>query len=298
MASVIEVVVDGSNDEADRAVAIVDQVFSGVELACSRFLHDSELNVYGRSSKPLVLSEVLASVIKSAYVAYLDTGGRFDPRVRGALEALGYDRTFSLLEQPLATPVSLPALEHWADPVLDGSARLFSPCPQPLDLGGIAKGAALRTVARVLEGEKFSGVVSAGGDVVVIGQATSRSWPIAIEDPIPGSADPIAAVEVCSGAVMTSSVRVRQWRAGSQPVHHLIDPSTGGPGGAGLAAVTVMGQDPVASEVWAKALFLCGGTRAVAEANERGLAIVTVSREGDVTMSDAALPLVTWVRPQ
>ena len=298
MASVIEIVIDGSHDEADRAVAIVDQVFGRFEHACSRFLQDSELNVYCNSSEPMVLSEVLASVIEAAYVAYLVTGGRFDPRVRGVLESLGYDRTFSLLEQPPAALVVQSSKGNWANPVLTESPRLFSACRETLDLGGIAKGAALQAVAGLLGGEKFSGVVSAGGDVVVVGQDTLRSWPIALEDPIPGSIDPIATVEVCSGAVMTSSVRVRQWRAGTKPVHHLIDPSTGAPGGAGLAAVTMMGQDPVTCEVWSKALFLRGGTGALAEANERGLAMVAVTREGDVAISDAALPLVTWVRPK
>ena len=46
-------------------------------------------------------------------------------------------------------------------------------------------------------------------------------------------------------------------------VHHLLDPRTGEPADGGLLAVTVAGPDPAWAEVWSKALFL-GGREAIA----------------------------------
>lgn len=88
-----------------------------------------------------------------------------------------------------------------------------------------------------------------------------------------GRGEPLAVVDVVDGAIATSSVRLRRWvAADGRPVHHLVDPSTGEPGGHGLLAVTVALADPAWAEVWSKALFLAGPTVIGPEARERGLA--------------------------
>jgi thiamine biosynthesis lipoprotein len=297
MASVIQVLTLLPDDRADEALGLVDQVFQAYEVACSRFDPHSELNTYLESSEPQVLSPELSTVLQLAFAAYVETDGRFDPRVRATLEALGYGQTFSGLVELGTAPTANPQVTLWENPVLDAAQRRFRPQGSALDLGGIAKGAALAAAASRLHKAAMHGLVSAGGDLVIVGPSDGRNWPIAIEDPIPGATDPVAVVEVSSGAVMTSSVRVRQWRAGTTPVHHLIDPRTGLPGGHGLAAVTVIGDDPVAAEVWSKTLFLDGLVDGLAEAEQRGLSAIFVSREGDVVVSSTAQSVLTWVRP-
>ncbi len=89
-------------------------------------------------------------------------------------------------------------------------------------------------------------------------------WRIGVEDPL-NPDQPIAVLAVSDRAVATSSVRIRRWTAGSSQVHHLIDPRTGLPGGAGLCAVTVVGDDVADAEVNAKTLFL-EGRDAIADA--------------------------------
>lgn len=297
MASVIEVVVDGDDRQGDVALALVDEVFQTYERACSRFDPTSELNEYLSTTSHRELSLVLATVLQAAFAAYEDTSGRFDPRIRTTLESLGYEATFQALVEPTSAPQPRPQTTHWENPCVDLRGRIFRSQQVTLDLGGIAKGAALGAAAEALEAEKISGLIAAGGDVVVCAGEQARPWPIAIQDPVPGAVDPVATVEVSSGAVMTSSVRVRQWRAGTTPVHHLIDPRTGLPGGSGLASVTVIGDDPVGAEVWSKTLFLEGLSGALAEAERREIAAIIVSREGDVAISPAAEAFVTWVRP-
>lgn len=48
-------------------------------------------------------------------------------------------------------------------------------------------------------------------------------------------------------------------------MHHLIDPTTGRPGGTGLLSVTTVASDPATAEVWSKCLFLQGADN-IAEA--------------------------------
>ena len=297
MASFIEVLIDGSNSEGDRALKLVDDVFARYEMACSRFAEESELNCFLRGRRSQSLSLTLGTVLRDAYAAYVETNGRFDPRVRKVLEDLGYDVTYSALREPDVAPEPQPIVVPWGNPLKNGAGFIGVVQDQSLDLGGIAKGAALRAARDALNLAGLEGLVCAGGDVVVATRSEHRPWPIAIEDPIPHAVDPIATIELRVGAVMTSSVRLRQWRAGTTPVHHLIDPRTGAPGGNGLASVTVIGADPVVAEVWSKTLFLAGFNQGLAEAEDRQLAAIFVSREGDFAVSEHGPPLVTWVRP-
>ena len=106
---------------------------------------------------------------------------------------------------------------------------------------------------------------------IVVAAGAGEPWQVGIEDPVAGEGDeaPIAVVAVRSGAIATSSVRVRRWLApDGRPVHHLIDPVTRAPARTGLLAVTVAGADPAWAEVWAKALFLAG-RRAIGEEARR-----------------------------
>ena len=107
-------------------------------------------------------------------------------------------------------------------------------------------------------------------------------------------AEPLAVLTVNDGAVATSSVRRRQWRSGDRTVHHLIDPRTGEPGGSGLLAVTVAGQDPAWSEIWSKALFLAGESRIANEARQRGMAVWWIDEVGQLSMTPAARAVTTW----
>jgi thiamine biosynthesis lipoprotein len=172
---------------------------------------------------------------------------------------------------------------------------------RPVDLGGIGKGLALRWAWRCLEragvlDEEGGALLEAGGDVVAGGGAPQGGpWIIAIEDPTGGD-DPIATVAVPDGAVATSSTLVHHWTAADgRPVHHLIDPRTGEPGGAGLLSVTVAAPDPAWSEVWSKSLFLCGAGDIAVVARARGLAAWWVRDDGAVEMTAAARARTTWL---
>ncbi len=140
--------------------------------------------------------------------------------------------------------------------------------------------------------------LEAGGDVVAGGTPPEDGWRIGIEDPAAADADtaaPLAVVELRSGAVATSSVRVRHWVApDGRAVHHLVDPRTGEPARTGLIAVTVAAADPAWAEVWSKALFLAGRTGIAAEARSRDLAAWWITDEGRLGLTPAARVRTAW----
>jgi thiamine biosynthesis lipoprotein len=128
------------------------------------------------------------------------------------------------------------------------------------------------------------------------GPEAEGRWFVDIEDPAERRAS-LAVVAVPPGAaIATSSVRISRWTApDGRPVHHLIDPRTGEPGGGGLLAVTVVARDPAWAEVWSKSLFLEGASGIATVARAAGLAAWWVGTDGRLEMTPAGRPLTVWL---
>ena len=279
--------------EARSAWAAVTAEMAEVDAALSRFRDDSELTALNRlagTGAQVLVGGRLRTALAVMERARRVTAGRFDPRVLADLERLG--------ERGAALDV--PAADDGlrAGPIVrlrrDGSVEI----DEPLDTGGIGKGLALRWAARLASERLGPGaglLLEAGGDVVAAGVPPAGGWLVGVEDPS-GASSPLAVVRLERGAVATSSVRVRRWRdPGGRDVHHLIDPSTGQPGGDGIVAVTVAGPDPAWSEVLSKSLFLAGPERIGAEARAAGLAAWWVDSDGTLAMTPAARLRSAWI---
>lgn len=232
--------------EADDGTAAVAGWFEEVESRCSRFRPDSELSTINRDhAGKHRLSEMMWEVMSAADRARTLTGGLVDVGVGSAVAAWGYDRTFDEVAD-----VACPAGEV-SDPA-------WSLCPKQrslrrypgtlLDLGGIAKGWACdRAVEKGL-----ARVVSAGGDL--------RSADPATVTTVLDNRDGVSArVHVGVGALATSSIARRRWRAGGCEVSHLVDPRTMEPVQTPVISATVVASTAVEAEVGAKAVLIRGG---------------------------------------
>jgi thiamine biosynthesis lipoprotein len=288
-----------TDDAAAAAWAEVIDEFERSEDAMSRFREASELTELNRaagSGREVVVGRRLERAIVAADRARRVTGGRFDPRVLADLDRLGYrgaplpaiaagsDGGFDVTAPASANRVACRVAPGWL--------RL----DRPVDLGGIGKGLALRwAVARLERRGLGSYLLEAGGDLVARGQGPDDGgWQIGIEDPA-GERPPLAVINVKNLAVATSSVGVHAWLMDRRPVHHLLDPATGEPGGNGLLAVTVAAADPAWAEVWSKSLFLAGRAGIAAVARARGIAAWWVGTDGGLEMTPAARVRSVWL---
>lgn len=291
---------------ADAAWAAVERVLADVDAAMSRFREDSELTrLSRRGSIPTDgISRMLVKALCAADRARRITGGRFEPRIVDALERIGYAGV-SQAAAPGNADIGRASAARGSR-VLERVGRTGPiELPEPVDLGGIGKGLALRWAASAIEDvltaadlavENAGYLLDAGGDIALNGSPTpGEPWHVGIEDP-GGSPTPVATLKATGRlAVATSSVRRLRWQHDGRAVHHLIDPRTGTPGGAGLAAVTVAGPDPAWAEVWSKALFLEGADGIAAAARSRGLAAWWVTDDGRLEMTAAARSRTVWV---
>ena len=307
---------------ASAAWEAVSAAFEELEQALSRFRPTSDLVILNRRAGDPGCSPVRARLyeaVATAERAWRRTSGAFDPRVLGDLERLGYRGADSRAEGGL--PGRAPA--ERATAFADGRWLRREPQQRalaiaaPIDLGGIGKGLALRwgfeaVLAALPEIARDQGpagdagdtgrghpaagaLLEAGGDLVAWGAAPQPGpWLVGIE--MPGTDDETAVLAVGRGAVCTSSIAVHAWTAADgRAVHHLVDPRTGEPGGAGLLAVTVAGPDPAWAEVWSKTLFLAGAGGIGTRARALGLAAWWIRDDGRLEMTPAARPRTAWL---
>jgi thiamine biosynthesis lipoprotein len=287
----------GVADDAAAAWSDVLDEFELAEQAMSRFRETSELTELNRAAgtgRHVAIGRRLERAIVAADRARRVTGGRFDSRVLVDLDRLGY--------RGAALPPDVSRVAGRADPGSGGRGRIacrVAPgrfrIDRPVDLGGIGKGLALRWAAARLDRRGVrSYLLEAGGDLLARGQGPDGGgWRVGIEDPAGGDV-PLAVIAVEDLAVTTSSVGVSAWVVDGRPVHHLLDPATGQPGGDGLLAVTVTGRDPAWAEVWSKSLFLAG-RRGIAElARARGLAAWWIGVDRSLEMTPAARVRTIW----
>lgn len=192
--------------------------------------------------RPTAPPSDLAALLARAEEMRAATRGLFDPRLGALVEAWGFHDPGSAAAAPPAD-----AIAAWRAGTL----------PVRIDLGGIAKGAAVAEALRRLGALGVEhALVNAGGDVAVIGRAGSRRWSIGIRNP--RGVGVVAGVELASGEVLiTSGDYERGFDFDGVRFHHLLDPRTGYPA-RGTASVTVLHTDPVLADAAATALFIAG----------------------------------------
>jgi thiamine biosynthesis lipoprotein len=283
----------------DRAVDEALAVFHDVDETCTRFTPNSDLmRANARGEDWTVVAPRCFDALVEAHAAYRRTLGRFDPRVLDDLVRLGYEQSYTRAvpapRSPAAALAPRPCLADWK-PAFRSRTHEVRLGPRPVDLGGIGKGLAVRWATERLRAAGVTDfLVEAGGDCYCAGTpADATHWRTAVEDPR-GGADPVAVLDLRDEAVATSSVRLRSWRVGDRLVHHLVDPTTGLPGGDGLLAVTVVDDDPASAEVWSKVLFLAGSRGVATSAAHFGVAALWVTDDGTLKWSSTMDRRVTW----
>jgi thiamine biosynthesis lipoprotein len=248
----------------------VPERFEEWEQALSRFRPDSELSKLNRSGgRAVPVSPDFWEVLQVSLAAAEQTQGLVTPTVLAAMEAAGYDRTFTALAQDgvASTPHIATAAEAYPARVDVPNFRQVELDPaghtvrlQPgigLDFGGTAKGWCADMAASNLAAIGPA-LVDAGGDIAVSGPMLDGSpWPIGIADPFHPDSE-LAVLRISSGGVATSGRDYRRWRRGGREMHHIIDPRTGQPAQTHLLTVTVVGPSALAAEVAAKATLILG----------------------------------------
>ncbi len=257
---------DSDTSRAQRAIAELQALYAVLNRDWYAW-GDGELariNAALASTTQAPVSAELATLLERAAALSALSGGRFDPAVGNLVRLWGFDRFDK--GQP---PVALPGDEALAQALATNrggftlqrdsrGARLQTLRPGlVIDLGGIAKGAALALGMNALA---LSGVeralIDAGGDLFTMSQSDRSPFRIGLRDPRNNAV--ARRLRLLPGeAVMSSGDYARFWELDGQRYQHIIDPRNGLPVSAARAA-TVISTDPVLADAAATALIVGG----------------------------------------
>lgn len=255
MDTFVTVTVIAERGLADRAI---DSVFARLATISRKFNHlDSTSPVYAFNNRgmPITDSEVV-ELVRFALAASEFTGGAFDITVEPLVRLWGFYGGSPALPGQRAID-SCRAFVGWRKLAIEDGRVVRTDPHTTIDLGGIAKGYALKEAAAVLRAMGVSSaLIDAGGDIYCIGGRGRRDWKVGIRHP---RGDGIISVVAVRDQAVVTSGDYERFFYGPDSVRycHIIDPATGWPA-RGLVSTTVVSADPVLAQVLAKALFILG----------------------------------------
>ena len=155
-----------------QAVEIVKAELRAIDLACSRFRDDSELQALNRSAgKPFAASPLLLEALTVALAAAEETNGDVDPTIGRAVNALGWDGDFVVVVSRTSPQPSVEAVPAagWHSLRIDRERGLVRvPAGVEIDLGATAKALAADRSARAVARSTGAGaLIGLGGDISV-----------------------------------------------------------------------------------------------------------------------------------
>jgi high-affinity iron transporter len=270
-------------DRPDQAPAAIEAAFAEMRtidrlMAVQRPESDvSRMNREAATRATSVDPRVIDVLCAARRVSQL-TDGAFDVTVLPVVEAWGF------LEGPPHRPRTRPpGPAGWGRvdvDVVHGTVRYETP-EVGVDLGGIAKGYALDRARDVLLGRgAHAAWLDLGGNVATIGTPPGASaWRIGVRDPRHAGAL-LGVVEVGEASVSTSSDAERFVDDADGRAGHVIDPRTGAPADALVAATVVTASGTLADALSTAAVVLGARRFEPVLARVAGEALLARARDG------------------
>jgi len=247
---------------------------------------DSDLNRLNAAPEQQWVSvpEELATVLSAALHVSQQSGGAFDIALGDLVDAWGFGSAEqAITAQALATTSSHARLSASAALVVDTQRhQVRKRAPLQLDLNGIAKGFGVDELARCLDGWGITRyLVGIDGEMRAQGvKPDGQCWAVALEKPNRGVREVMGVMELGDAAIATSG-DYRHWvDVAGQSYAHTMNPATGAPLCNPLAAVTVVASSCMLADAWATALMVLGETAGPRLAQERGMDVLFVLRDG------------------
>ncbi len=253
-----------------------------------RFRSDSELSAFNlnlgsfREASP----DFLYLAGRAIFYHKL-SGGLYDPRIIGVLEAIGYDRNFDDLGKD-----SVKVNDYFPgkitgslaeDLAIEGARVCFK---KRMDFSGIAKGCITDLAAKFLKERGWKDfLVDSGGDMFAAGKdGRGEKWRVGVE----GIPEKKLLLAISEKGIATSGISRKKWEAGGKRYHHLINPQKPDEFSFELRTVSVIEGDTENADGRAKALVLMGKKKGLEFARREDIAAIFLDYRGNVIITPEA----------
>lgn len=276
--------------EAERLFALCRAEIARLEKVFSLFRADSALSALNRDGRLAGPPLELVSLLSLAGRVHEATGGAFDPTVQPlwALYAEHYtaDPQANSGPPPQRIEAAL-AQTGWRHVQNDPVEIRFSRKGMALTLNGIAQGYITDRVADLLKAEGMENVLVDIGEIRALGTAPDgAAWPVTIR---PGGREAVAdeKLRLASPALATTAATGTCFDAAGK-AGHILDPRSGLPVRANLAASVFAGSAAIADGISTAAIMLSAREARAALARFPDTGLRLVAANGSVRRLGAA----------
>ena len=165
---------------------------------------------------------------------------------------------------------------------------------QGVDLGGIAKGAALDRLRSFYTEQGIDhAIVSLGGNVMAVGgRPDGSAFSVVLRDPTREGMT-VGTLALHHETISTSGGYERYSEADGVRYHHILHPETGYPAESDLLSVSVLGEDGTDCDWQSTWLFILGREKALAVAEELSLSTILIGADRVIHLTGEAEELFT-----
>ncbi len=262
--TLVEIVIRDETIETSRAaISEITRFFKRVHVDWHAWKPGGELGELNGAlarGKAGEVSSELIWLLKLSRELAIQSDGLFEPAIGSLISVWGFHDD----EPPKGSPPAdetvlklVAARPSLKDLVFEGNTVRSANKSVRIDLGAVAKGAALDLAAAILKRREIeNAVLNAGGDINVLGRYAARGWKVAIRDPTSWQA--IASVEMRPGEVLyTSGNYERYLEHDGERFSHILDPRSGRPV-ADIVSASVLHTNGAVADAAATALSVAG----------------------------------------
>ncbi|MEH6589702.1 MAG: FAD:protein FMN transferase [Halioglobus sp.] len=265
----------------------IESILLAVNESMSTYLPGSEISRFNRAAPEqwFSVSTQFVTVLTAALEVGRRSLGAYDVTVEPLVNRWGFGPAMRQQDLPEEKEIALLMDRVGQDKLAidDVAQAIVKHGDIAVDFSSIAKGFAVDEVANwlVQQGiEHF--LVEIGGEMRVAGlSGRGDAWRIAIETPEATGRSVARAIQLHDVAVATSGDYRNFFEHDGKRYSHSIDPRTGYPVEHDLVSVTVLHASAMMADAWATALTVLGTEQAMAVAQQQGLAVYLIRREGD-----------------
>lgn len=267
----------------------IDDLLIGINEGMSTYDPDSLLSKFNSENTTnwVAVTPEIASVVTAAHRISKDTKGAYDVTMGTVVDLWGFGSDMTATGKPPMDQIldEMYNVGHQLLVLSRDQQQMRKLVPNlKVDLSSIAKGYAVDRIGELLEQQGYDRyVVELGGEVRTRGQSPNhQSWQIAVESP-DASVNPKSfnAIAVENAHIATSGDYRNYREVDGMRYSHIIDGRSGYPIEHNLASVTVLHGTTMLADAWATAFMVLGADETMKIAEQSGLAVSLVVREGD-----------------
>jgi thiamine biosynthesis lipoprotein len=277
-----------NKDSLSKAFKIALDEIDRVEQLISSWINTSSISKINQASgvSPVSIPEELYQLLKFSKEIHSLTQGAYDLTIKPALNIWDWRSGVIPSKNQLSIAKNLVGFKNVI--FNDSTLSVFLPKKgMSLDLGGIGKGYASWKVAETWrEAGVKSGVINAGGDLYVFGNAcSSKSWDVSIRNPFKKN-EIIYTVKQTDISIATSGDYERFFEIDSVRYSHILNPKTCKPVKR-VTSVTVFAENPTLADALATSLSVMGVNAGLDLINQiEGVEAIVIQSDGVVFLSN------------